>query len=43
MNGKIEVLKKEPVSLTDIITQAWSGNTVKQYKNLKGLKKKSKR
>jgi len=25
-------------TLTDIITQAWSGNTVKQYKNLKGLK-----
>ncbi|WP_233592305.1 BRO-N domain-containing protein [Flavobacterium sp. RSP15] len=31
-------------SLTDIITQAWSGNTVKQYRDLKGLKKeKSKR
>ncbi|RTY82715.1 hypothetical protein EKL99_08420 [Flavobacterium sp. ZB4P23] len=28
-------------SLTDIITQAWSGNTVKQYKNLKGLKKEN--
>ncbi|AOW08454.1 BRO-N domain-containing protein [Flavobacterium gilvum] len=29
---------QEFASLTDIITQAWSGNTVKQYKNLKGLK-----
>jgi hypothetical protein len=28
-------------SLTDIITQAWSGNSVKQYKNLKGLKKEN--
>ncbi|RTY79627.1 hypothetical protein EKL97_12180 [Flavobacterium sp. LS1P28] len=28
-------------SLTDIITQAWSGNTVKQYKDLKGLKKEN--
>ena len=25
--------------LTDIITQAWSGKTVKEYKNHKGLKK----
>ena len=32
---------QEFVSLTDIITQAWSGNTVKQYKNLKGLKKEN--
>lgn len=28
-------------SLTDIITQAWSGNTVKQYRDLKGLKKEN--
>ncbi|RTZ04240.1 Bro-N domain-containing protein [Flavobacterium sp. GSP6] len=28
-------------SLTDIITQAWSGNTVKEYKDLKGLKKEN--
>jgi hypothetical protein len=32
---------QEFASLTDIITQAWSGNTVKQYKNLKGLKKEN--
>jgi hypothetical protein len=28
-------------TLTDIITQAWSGNTVKQYKSFKGLKKEN--
>ena len=28
-------------SLTDIITQAWSGKTTKQYKQYKGLKKES--
>jgi uncharacterized protein YukE len=28
-------------SLTDIITQAWSGKTVKQYKDFKSLKKES--
>lgn len=28
-------------SLTDIITQEWSGMTTKQYKNYKGLKKES--
>jgi hypothetical protein len=28
-------------TLTDIITQAWSGNTVKQYKKIKGLKKEN--
>ncbi len=28
-------------SLTDIITQAWSGKTTKEYKNLKGLKKEN--
>ncbi len=28
-------------SLTDIITQAWSGRTTKQYKHLKGLHKES--
>ena len=28
-------------SLTDIITQAWSGKTTKQYKKYKGLKKES--
>ncbi|MFV5691009.1 Bro-N domain-containing protein [Flavobacterium sp. LT1R49] len=33
--------REEFASLTDIITQAWSGNTVKQYKNLKGLKKEN--
>jgi uncharacterized protein YukE len=32
---------QEFASLTDIITQAWSGNTVKEYKNLKGLKKEN--
>jgi hypothetical protein len=33
--------RQEFAFLTDIITQAWSGNTVKQYKNLKGLKKEN--
>ena len=28
-------------SLTDIITQAWSGKTTRQYKHYKGLKKES--
>lgn len=28
-------------SLTDIITKTWSGNTTKEYKQLKGLKKES--
>jgi len=28
-------------TLTDIITKAWSGNTTKEYKNLKGLKKEN--
>jgi len=28
-------------TLTDIITQAWSGNTTKEYKVLKGLKKEN--
>ena len=28
-------------TLTDIITQAWSGRTTRQYKQLKGLKKES--
>ena len=28
-------------SLTDIITQAWSGKTTRQYKQYKGLKKES--
>lgn len=32
---------QEFATLTDIITQAWSGNTVKQYKNFKGLKKEN--
>jgi len=32
---------QEFASLTDIITNAWSGKTVKQYKNLKGLKKEN--
>ncbi len=27
--------------LTDIITQAWSGNTTREYKSLKGLKKEN--
>jgi BRO family, N-terminal domain len=32
---------QEFATLTDIITQAWSGNTVKQYKRHKGLKKEN--
>ena len=28
-------------TLTDIITKTWSGNTTKEYKNLKGLKKET--
>ncbi len=32
---------KEFATLTDIITKAWSGNTTKEYKNLKGLKKEN--
>ena len=32
---------QEFATLTDIITQAWSGKTVKQYKNFKGLKTES--
>lgn len=32
---------QEFASLTDIITQAWSGKTVKQYKKLKDLKKEN--
>ncbi len=32
---------QEYASLTDIITQAWSGKTVKQYKTLKNLKKEN--
>jgi hypothetical protein len=32
---------QEFATLTDIITQAWSGNTVKQYKQHKGLKKEN--
>ncbi|MFZ4399691.1 MAG: Bro-N domain-containing protein [Bacteroidales bacterium] len=32
---------QEFATLTDIITQAWSGKTVKQYKDLKGLKKEN--
>jgi hypothetical protein len=32
---------QEFAALTDIITQAWSGKTVKQYKNFKGLKKEN--
>lgn len=32
---------QEFATLTDIITQAWSGNTVKQYKKLKHLKKEN--
>jgi uncharacterized protein YukE len=30
---------QEFATLTDIITQAWSGKTVREYKNHKGLKK----
>ncbi len=37
--GGIEQL--EYASLTDIITQTWSGHTTRQYKNLKGLHKES--
>ena len=32
---------QEFAALTDIITQAWSGKTVGQYKNFKGLKKEN--
>lgn len=32
---------QEFATLTDIITQAWSGKTVKQYKQFKGLKKEN--
>lgn len=32
---------QEYATLTDIITQAWSGKTVGQYKNFKGLKKEN--
>jgi hypothetical protein len=32
---------QEFATLTDIITQAWSGKTVGQYKNFKGLKKEN--
>ena len=32
---------QEFATLTDIITQAWSGNTVRQYKSLKNLKKEN--
>ncbi len=32
---------QEFATLTDIITQAWSGKTVKQYKNFKSLKNES--
>jgi len=32
---------QEYATLTDIITQAWSGKTTKQYKRYKGLKKES--
>ena len=32
---------QEFASLTDIITQAWSGKTVKQYKKHKNLKKEN--
>ncbi len=32
---------QEFATLTDILTQAWSGNTVKEYKQLKGLKKEN--
>ncbi len=35
------VKEKEFATLTDIITKAWSGNTTKEYKNLKGLKKEN--
>ena len=40
--GKRGVKKgQEYAILTDIITQAWSGKTVGQYKNFKGLKKEN--
>jgi hypothetical protein len=32
---------QEFATLTDIITQAWSGKKVKEYKQLKGLKKEN--
>lgn len=33
--------RKDFAALTNILTQTWSGYTVKEYKNLKGLKKES--
>ena len=33
--------RQQYASLTDIITQAWSGKTTRQYKQYKGLKKES--
>ena len=33
--------KQHYMSLTDIITKAWSGKTTRQYKQYKGLKKES--
>lgn len=33
--------KQQYASLTDIITQAWSGKTTRQYKQFKGLKKEN--
>ena len=32
---------QEFATLTNILTKAWSGNTTKEYKNLKGLKKEN--
>ena len=32
---------KDFAILTNILTQAWSGYSVKEYKNLKGLKKEN--
>ena len=34
------IAHSEYAILTDEITRAWSGMTTRQYKNLKGLKKK---
>ena len=33
--------EKDFAILTNILTQAWSGHSVKEYKNLKGLKKEN--
>jgi hypothetical protein len=42
MNGRLEEYKRgEYAILTDEITKAWSGLTIRQYKNHKDLKKEN--